>query len=328
MEQLWRISRNNTKCGCLRCCWPLFKYQMLSRSLILDHWSQKQWDRIKVHRFRIEHSSKMSLPHPNLAAFGLLPTHIVWMALPLLPWGYVDLRRAWRQNGLVVRWGLSSAADSAGPPSRGLGAGGAARQWSSPSSLRGGCLPGGCCCCCLPNPAEALRWSEWCRAPACPLGVGSLTPVSLGQTGWLVWEGAGQGKLDCGPVRWLPVCPGAGPRCYSSLGSCPCTWISKGCDRVTGFPSPLQDPCPTNSFSKPPLQTALNPHSLQPPNAPPTAFLFQPWTQAPSHTVPFPPPLPHIWVEKGEVVLLHCTHLPHVFPCCGPWCCSMALWAP
>lgn len=89
-------------------------------------------DKIKVKRFRIEHSPKMSLPHPNLAALGLLPTHIVWMALPLLPWGCVDLRRPRRQNGLVVRWGLSSAADSAGPPSSGLGAGGTVRQRSAP----------------------------------------------------------------------------------------------------------------------------------------------------------------------------------------------------
>lgn len=50
-------------------------------------------DKRKVKRFRIEHSPKMALRHPNLAALGLLPTHIVWTALPLLPWGCVDLRR-------------------------------------------------------------------------------------------------------------------------------------------------------------------------------------------------------------------------------------------
>lgn len=47
---------------------------------------QKQGEKIQLY-------PKMSLRHPNLAALGVLPTHIVWPAMPPLPWGCVDLHR-------------------------------------------------------------------------------------------------------------------------------------------------------------------------------------------------------------------------------------------
>lgn len=60
-------------------------------------------------------------------------------------------------------------------------------------------------------------------------------------------------------------------------------------------PSPSQPcKCPSTSFTV----SAVNPGSL-PHRAIPT-------TSA------------HVWMKRGEVVLLHCTHLPQVFPCCGP----------
>lgn len=79
-------------------------------------------------------------------------------------------------------------------------------------------------------------------------------------------DGVGWGGKVPGEASW-PVaqcgdCLSAQALGHSSLGSCPCTWISKGCDRGAGFPSPLQDPCPVNFSKAPPPQTAFSPYSF------------------------------------------------------------------
>ena len=66
---------------------------------------------------------------------------------------------------------------------------------------------------------------------------------------------------------------------------------------------------------------------LQPATAPPNSFTVSVMNPGSPHTPPPTPPPPHwpiptttahVQIKRGVVVLLHCTHLPHVFPCCGP----------
>lgn len=93
MEQWWRTSQKKVWLSLLLTTVQITSAVQVSDIRSLEPKTRLPRDKIKVKRFRIEHSPKMSLPHPNLAALGLLPTHIVLTALPLLPWGCVDLHR-------------------------------------------------------------------------------------------------------------------------------------------------------------------------------------------------------------------------------------------
>lgn len=103
-------------------------------------------DNIKVKRFRIEHSPKMSLPHPNLAALGLLPTHIVWTALPLLPWGCVDLHRALKAERPGGEVGVIISSRLHWAPIQRPGCRRSCEAVEAPPKLRRASLPGGFCC--------------------------------------------------------------------------------------------------------------------------------------------------------------------------------------
>lgn len=89
------------------------------------------------------------------------------------------------------------------------------------------------------------------------------------------------------------------------------------------FPPHLRIPAPPTSPNAPPSPPS---NSFQPP------LSLSPSPQMPlqqlfcfSHEPRLPLTLCHshhccltFGRRRGEVVLLHCTHLPHVFPCCGP----------
>lgn len=278
-------------------------------------------DNIKVKRFRIEHSPKMSLPHPNLATLGLLPTHIVWTALPLLPWGCVDLHMPQRQNGLVVRWGLSSAADYTGPPSRGLRVGEAVRQWRHLLSSAGPLSLGDSAA--VSNPAEEPRC--YSVAQGSGLSTGGRLPDSHkpGPDG-VGWSGKGPGQAswtaaqcgDCLSAQAL------GHAATPPWARAPALGFQR--DVTGGLAFPLRCRIPTPPTASPMPLPPPKKNSFQSPISPsPQMPLQQLFCFSPEPRLPLTLCHSHhccltFGRRRGEVELLHCTHLPHVFPCCGP----------
>ena len=94
----------------------------------------------------------------------------------------------------MAKWGLSSAADYSGPPSRGLGVGEAVRQWMHPLISAGSLSPGDIAA------VSNLRWDSVAQGSG--LSTGGRLPDSrkLGPDG-VGLGGKGPGELDDGPVR-------------------------------------------------------------------------------------------------------------------------------
>lgn len=210
----------------------------------------------------------------------------------------------------MVRWGLSSSADHSGPPSRSLGAGEAATQWMHPLVPAGPLSPPGWDVASVSNPAENLTWCSAARGSGLSVG-GRLPDSHKPGTDGVGWSGKGPGEAswtaaqrgDCLSAQAL------GHAATPPWARAPALGFQRdvtGCGGLA-FLLHRRIPSPLRSSPKPPI------FPPNPPNAPPTAFLLNPLTLCHSH---------HCFLtfrrRRGEVVLLHCTHLPHVFPCCGP----------
>lgn len=155
-----------------------------------------------------------------------------------------------------MRWGLSSAADYTGPPSRGLGAGEAARQWRHLLSSAGPLFLGDSA---VSNPAEDLRC--YSVAQGSGLSTGGLLPDSrkpgpdgVGYSG----KGPGQASWTAAQCGDCLSAQALGHAATPPWARAPALGFQRDVTGGIGFPSPLQDLCPTNSFSGAPPSKKKN----------------------------------------------------------------------
>lgn len=130
------------------------------------------------------------------------------------------------------------------------------------------------------NPAEDLRC--YSVAQGSGLSTGGLLPDSrkpgpdgVGYSG----KGPGQASWTAAQCGDCLSAQALGHAATPPWARAPALGFQRDVTGGIGFPSPLQDLCPTNSFSgaPPPKKKQLSVLNFsQPPNAPPTAFLFQP----------------------------------------------------